>query len=265
MTVNRDNFYKSIVQKRLPAKNASILICGGGGLDKSIFLDLGYTNVTISNLDTRARSSDFAPYSYRHEDVQDLSFSENSYDYVVIHAAVHHASMPHKALLEMYRVAKIGVLAFESRDSFIMKLLIKLNLTQEYEQIAVFYNDCKFGGVNNTDIPNYVYRWTEREIEKTVQSFAPQYKHNFNYDYGSDYPYSASLEKNNSLKMIILVLMKPFYLMFSKIFYKQQNQFAFFISKPASDNNLFPWLERDEHNKNIKFNRSWGESRYKKK
>ncbi len=246
-------------------KDASILVCGGGSLDKDIFLGHGYTNVTISNLDTRAKSSDFAPYIYKHEDAQKLSFQDNSYDYVVIHAAIHHASMPHKVLLEMYRVAKVGVLAFASRDSFVMRLLIKLDLTQEYEHIAVFYNDCKFGGMNNTDIPNYVYRWTEREVEKTIQSFAPQYKHDFSYDYGSAYPCSPSLELNNSMKIIFLAIMKPFYFLFSKIFYKQQNQFAFYISKPLNDDNLFPWLERDEHNKDIRFNKPWGKKRYKKK
>jgi hypothetical protein len=30
-----------------------------------------------------------------------------------------------------------------------------------------------YGGVKNTPIPNYVYLWTEREVTKTISSFAP--------------------------------------------------------------------------------------------
>ena len=37
----------------------------------------------------------------------------------------------------------------------------------------------RFGGQRNTPIPNYVYRWTRREVEKTVLAFAPVAKHRF--------------------------------------------------------------------------------------
>ncbi len=263
MNKHRDNFYFTILPKRIPSKDASILVCGGGILDKEVFASHGYKNVTISNLDTRAKAGDFSPYDYMHEDVQKLSFEDSSFDYVVIHAAIHHVPMPHKTLLEMYRVSKIGVLAFESRDSFTMKLLTKLNLSQEYEHVAVYHSDCKYGGLNNTEIPNYVYRWTEREIIKTIQSYAPQHKHSFKFDYGSAYPCSPELELNNTHKIIFLALAKYFYVVFSKIFYKQQNQFAFFIAKPQNDKYLYPWLKRDPISNRIGFNKVWGQKRYK--
>lgn len=260
---NRDLFYSSVLEKRLVDKNASILICGGGSLDRQTFINLGYSNVTVSNLDTRASVDEFAPYKWDYQDAQSLSYDDDSFDYVVIHAAIHHASMPHKVLLEMYRVSKLGFLAFEARDSFLMKIVTKLNLTQEYEHAAVFYNDCLYGGVNNTEIPNYVYRWTEREIEKTIQSFAPICKHTFLYDYGSAYPCTPQLELKNGLKVAILAFMKPFYLIFSKIFYKQQNQFAFYVSKPLDNSELFPWLLRDSTSGSFKFNKEWASNRYK--
>ena len=260
---NRDLFYSSVLEKRLVDKNASILICGGGSLDRQTFINLGYSNVTVSNLDTRASVDEFAPYKWDYQDAQSLSYDDDTFDYVVIHAAIHHASMPHKVLLEMYRVSKLGFLAFEARDSFLMKIVTKLNLTQEYEHAAVFYNDCLYGGVNNTEIPNYVYRWTEREIEKTIQSFAPICKHTFLYDYGSAYPCTPQLELKNGLKVAILAFMKPFYLIFSKIFYKQQNQFAFYVSKPLDNSELFPWLLRDSTSGSFKFNKEWASNRYK--
>ena len=49
-----------------------------------------------------------------------------------------------------------------------MKLAVKLNLAHQYETQAVFFNDMKTGGLNNKEIPNFVYRWTEREVYKLI-------------------------------------------------------------------------------------------------
>ena len=264
MYKNRDHFYYKILPKRIKSKDASILVCGGGHKDKEVFLANGYKNVTISNIDPRVSENDFLPYQYKHEDFNKLSFKESSYDYVVIRDAIHHSDKPHQTLLELYKVAKIGLLGFESRDSLIIRLLTKMKLSDDYEHIAVFYNDCKYGGVNNTSIPNYVYRWTERELMKTIKSYSPEYMHEFKFDYGSAYPATPSFKKNNLPKLVLLSVAKPFYIIFSKIFYKQQNQFSFFILKPQNDKNLFPWIERDHETKDLTFNKTWGENIYKK-
>ena len=219
----RSLFYKNIVKEMIQSKDASILVCGGGDLDRSVFKKLGFLNVTISNLDTRVGPNDYHPMKWKFENAESLSFSDGTFDYVVIHAAIHHASMPHKVLTEMYRVAKVGVLAFESRDSMLIRLLEKLQLTQTYEHAAVFYNDCKYGGINNSDIPNFVFRWTEREVEKTIQVYKPYYKHKFVYRYGSAYPCTPELEENAKLKEISILLLKPLYWLFKTAFKKQQN------------------------------------------
>ena len=258
----RLSFYKKIILKKIPNKKSTILVCGGDSTDMKVFQESGYSNVTITNLDTREDPKNLKPYKYKYEDAQSLSFNKNTFDYVVIHAAIHHCQMPHKVLLEMYRVARLAVIAFESRDSVLMQFLIKIKVAQEYEHAAVFYSECKYGGVNNTDIPNYIFRWTENEVEKTIKSFAPEFKHQFSYDYSSAFPSTPKLELNNSLKIIILFLMRPFYFVFSKVFYKQQNQFAFFVEKP-SKKNLFPWLKQHEKTNNISFNINWAKSKYK--
>jgi len=260
----RELFYQNNVLKLITNKNSSILVCGGGDLDKNVFERLGYTNVTISNLDTRMTDSGFSPFSWKYENAEALSFPDESFDYVVIHAAIHHASSPHRVLTEMYRTAKIATLSFESRDSLIMQLFEKTKITQTFEHAAVFYNDCSFGGVNNTEIPNYVFRWTEREIEKCIKSFAPYCKQNFIYTYGTAFPSTPELEKNGALKFLILKIAKPFYKIFTKIFPKQQNLFAFYIVKPKIPEDLHPWLTFDHELKMIKFDKLWGESVYKK-
>ena len=99
------------------------------------------------------------------------------------------------ALTELVRVAKKGAIFFESYDSFTMRLLVKLKFTLEYEHAEVFYNDSKYGGVNNTEIPNYVYRWKKREVEKTINSMAPYAQHNFSYSFGYDIPLLSKRQK----------------------------------------------------------------------
>lgn len=256
-------FYKKVVQERIGSPKASVLVCGAGVLDKTVFHELGFEDVTISNLDTRIGPGDYAPFKWKFENAEALSFEDNSFDYVVIHAAIHHASLPHKLLVEMYRVAKIGLLAFESRDSLTMRLLERFDLTQVYEHAAVYYNDCQYGGRNNTDIPNFVYRWTEREVEKTIQTYAPYFRHKYIYAYGTAFPCTPALEAKGAAKKAFLTAVRPLYWLFAKLFPSQQNLFAFYVEKPVSRDALFPWLIYDEKEGKIKFNKAWGDKKYK--
>jgi SAM-dependent methyltransferase len=256
-------FYKKVVEEQIKLKTASILVCGGGVLDKTVFNELGFQDVTITNLDTRIGPDDYAPFKWKFENAESLTYEDASFDYVVIHAAIHHASLPHKLLIEMYRVAKKGVLAFESRDSLTMRVLEYFNMTQIYEHAAVYYNDCQYGGRNNTDIPNFVYRWTEREVEKTIQTYAPYYPHKYVYKYGTAFPCTPELESKGAFKIIFLKITRPLYWLFIKIFENQQNLFAFYVEKPLTNETLFPWLIFDEKEGKIKFNKDWGKKQYK--
>ena len=259
----RYSFYLKVVSEIITDKKSSVLVCGGGEHDKNIFKELKFQNVTISNLDSRMKGNEFEPFKWKYENAENLSFEDNTFDFVVIHAAIHHASSPHRVLTEMYRVAKIGILAFESRDSMIMRILEKFCLTQTYEHAAVYYNGCKYGGVNNTEIPNYIYRWTEREIEKTIQSYAPYLTHRYIYKYGYDFPCTPQIERKGLIKIIFLKIVLPFYVVFSKLFPKQQNLFAFFVEKTDAKYMLFPWLKIDTTTNKITFNQQWGENKYK--
>lgn len=261
MSDQRISFYKNIINKWILDKDASILVVGGGETDRDVFHYLGFKDIVISNLDSRLSGDEFSPYIWSYQKAEDLSFEANHFDYVVVHAALHHCQSPHQALLEMYRVARKGTIAFESRDSLLMKILGKLNLSPTYEHLAVYYNDGKFGGVNNTEVPNYIYRWTEREIEKTISSYAPYAKHNFFYEYSSDEPFSMSVEKKALVKKIIINLLKPLYLVFIRVFPRQQNLFAFKIDKPAPGESIYPWLKYN--NGVMIFNLDWATQIYK--
>ena len=247
-------FYKSCINEFITNKNASILVIGGGMNDKLVLQEIGFIDVTISNIDERLSDSEYSPYKHCFQNAENLSYKDNEIDYVIAHATLHHCSSPHRSLTEMYRVSKKGIVVIESRDSWLMRLLIRFKITPAFETAAICDHNYKYGGVNNTCIPNYIYRWTEYEVEKTIKSYDPQVKHKFWYRYGFDKP-SATKRSKNLSKKIIINLLSPMYRLIIKLFPKQQNLFAFYTNKPVIPDDLQPWIKFD--NGIIRFNESW--------
>lgn len=144
----------------------SVLVVCGGEQDCEVFQSVEFSLVTISNLDERIDGEAYKPYQWSFQDVENLTFEDNSFDIVVVHWGLHHCRSPHQGLLEMYRVCRKGVLLFEPQDTFLTRIGVRLGFGQEYELAAVYDHDYLFGGVRNSEIPNYVYRLNKREIEK---------------------------------------------------------------------------------------------------
>ena len=257
----REVFYRRGLEHHLPDKAASVLVCGGGAADRRVFLAGGFTNVTITNLATGKAADAFGPYGWARENAEALSYEDNAFDFTVIHAAVHHASSPHRVLTELYRVARYGVLVFEARDSFTIRVAERLGLSQRYEHAPVSRRNA--GGVNDTDIPNFIYRWTEREIEKTISSYAPMAKHQITYLYGTAFPASPALERGKKVRFFALRALFPIYRLFVALFPRQQNLFCFFIQKPKFPRDLHPWLETVDGR--LTFRREWGARRWSAK
>lgn len=207
--------------------------------------------MTISNLDDRIQGNEFAPFSWSFQDAEQLSFEDEAFDYVVVHAGLHHCASPHRALLEMYRVARRGVIVFEARDSLLMKFAKMVNAVPSYELDAVQAHDYRWGGVSNSCIPNYVYRWTENEVEKTIASFAPYAPHRIRFFYGLRLPTNRLPFESNRFLGWIPAMIKAGAVMTTKVFKTQGNQFAFYVEKPA-ESTLFPWL-----NSRTEFNRKY--------
>ena len=160
----------------------------------------------------------------------------------------------------MYSVARKGIIFFEARDSFVLQVAAYFNFTVNYEHSAVFYNDMTYGGVKNTSIPNYVYRWTEREVEKTIRSSYPYAEPEIHYRYASDFPRTLELRKNGGGRLLMVKVFWFLFSLFVKIFPKQQNLMACFIKKQELNILLYPWLEYDDGT--IVFNKKWGLTQY---
>ena len=190
--MDRKKFYTEQVLKFIKNKDSQILVLGAGILDKSIFDEIGYRNVTFSNIEnSNEKGLNF------NENIHNIKIDSNAYEYCIAHACIHHSSKPHTAILELYRVCSKGSLIIEANDSLISRLACKFKLSEEYELSAVKKNETK-GGVDNTNIPNYVYRWTEREIIKLLKSYRPDLKHRIFFNYG----YQIKFTKSKILKLL---------------------------------------------------------------
>lgn len=260
-----DKFYESVLSKLLSSGlvtlEMKILVLCGGSRDRDALAFHGFEKVTISNLGDCSEGERYLPFHWSSQDAENLSYPDKSFDFVCVHSGLHHCASPHRALLEMYRVAKVGVLVVEARDSLLMRLGRSLNLTPEYEVEAVVGNKFISGGLRNSQIPNYIYRWTEREVEKTIQTFAPYAKHELKFWYGMHLPTERLQMQRKGASLNLLRLLTPIMWILNLTLPRQLNRFAFFVRKPSLPKELFPWLQGPEGN--LRFNVDWAQSKYR--
>ena len=123
------------------------------------------------------------------------------------------------------------------------------------------WNDYTYGGVKNTEVPNFVYRWTEGEVKKTVASFAPWGRHRFVFFYGLRIPWMRLRALKNKAWLAATILGFPFLKLLTVIFPKQCNSFAFAVLKPQIPSDVLPWIEFKEGVPRI--NKDWVQKRYR--
>jgi hypothetical protein len=109
-----------------------------------------------------------------HLDAENIALPDESYPTVFAHAVLHHCRSPQKALGEMVRVSRKHVFFVEPNDSWALRLLVRLGYSFPYELAAVADNGHVCGGLRNGPIPNYIYRWTERDVKKAISAYHPE-------------------------------------------------------------------------------------------
>jgi SAM-dependent methyltransferase len=163
---------RSLEQRGLINQQDSFLIVFAGDFDQELFNALGYMNCTFSSMDMSTK------LALIEVDATEIPFEANSFDHVFAHAGLHHAIQPHKAICDMYRVARKSVIGFEAQDSFIMRVLAYIGGISTYEWNAIIYSGWERGGADDGLIPNHVYRWNRREAIKLIRSLDPAHKPN---------------------------------------------------------------------------------------
>ncbi len=145
-------------------RSQTVLVLGGEQEDLDILTACGFESIALSNLGPAGLALD----------AESIDLKDDSYTTVFAHAVLHHCRSPHKALGEMLRVAQRTVIFVEPNDSLALRLLVRLGFSFPYELAAVVAHDYVHGGMRDGPIPNYIYRWTGREVEKCAASYQPE-------------------------------------------------------------------------------------------
>lgn len=249
MANERGTFYRRVLERLLEqgvlSRDMSVLVVAGGSADREALRAAGFARVLISNVDKSVAAEQLAPYEWSYQDAEDLTLEDESFDIAIVSAGLHHCRSPHRALLELYRVARVAAIALESRDSSLMRLAVRLGAVDEYELAAVAAHGLQSGGVANTSTPNYVYRWSEREVEKTVASFAPHARHRIHFFREFELP-EALVASDRSTRVAVLRAATPFVSAITRVLPRQANLFAFAIEKPRVPDDLQPWMRLED-------------------
>ncbi|MCE6992733.1 class I SAM-dependent methyltransferase [Dyadobacter sp. CY323] len=140
----------------------------GYGFDANHFFKKGL-EVTASDI-----SGSFLPLSqskglfnqYAIENVEKLTFEDNSFDYVFCKEAYHHFPRPYLGVYEMLRVAREAVILVEPHDpiSKMPLLLAMRNIFDRFDTSLLqkyWRNRYSF-----EEVGNYVFKLSEREMDK---------------------------------------------------------------------------------------------------
>ena len=236
--LDRDFAAATLNSLSLEADTRLLAVCAGTE-DWEMLASLGFSDVVVSNLDEA-----FAPLvpdgRWSYQDAQSLTYGDRSFDWVFVSEGLHHCRSPHRALVEMYRVCREGIVAIESRDSALMRIAVRVGMADAYELAAVTDQGFRTGGLDNTSVPNHVYRWTEAEVVKTLRSFDPTGRPRIEFRYGLRLP---TAEATGRRRRLAGRLAKPALRALCAVFKGQSNQLAVIARRPAE---LYPWLHQVE-------------------
>jgi SAM-dependent methyltransferase len=252
---------KQLIKEQVLESSTHILVVCGGVIDRDTLMRAGLTNCVISNLDSRQNASEFLPLEWASQDAEDLSYPDDEFEFCLVHEGLHHCRSPHTAIREMFRVAKRGLLIIEPVENIFTTLCVRVGIGQEYEHAAVYGNDCRFGGVRNTYIPNYVYRFSASEFRKTFLCLKPEVKLKCAFRFHLVPPWSALLLRKSTVRLISVTIMRPLlsalHRMLPRVF---SNQIVTLVIKPCDSEALQPWLRREGNR--IELNNDWFAERF---
>ena len=258
------DFYEEIVSDLLRTgvlnTDMRVLVVCGGRTDIAVLRRCGFRNVVISNVGAPPKAKDLAPFTFAEQDAERLDYDDGSFDLCVVHSGLHHCHSPHRALLEMYRVSRRGVLLFEPYDNLLTRIGVRLNVGQEYEHASVHCNHGHHGGVGNTSVPNFVYRFTEREIVKAVHCYAPYARHDIRFFHRMRIPWTQLRRRRNQAMYLAVRIAQPALKLIEVCMPRQSNNFAALVLKPELPGELHPWLDQDGDG--IKVKDGWIDQRY---
>jgi len=127
------------------------------------------TDITVDLL-AEAKKIGFID-DYQRENVEAMSFAENQFDFTLCKESYHHFPRPALGLYEMLRVSQKGIVLIEPNDGFSFTRISDLPkmfflLAKALAKFAI--SGKKLNRDTYEPVGNYIFRLTERELEKTA-------------------------------------------------------------------------------------------------
>ena len=234
-----DRFYLDTLTRLLAdgvvAPTDRLLVACGGLVDRDTLLAAGFTDVVITNLDERMDVyNEYAPFAWRHEDAEALTRGRRQ------RRLGRRPPRPPPLRLTASRPRRAAAGRAQGRHR------VRGAATRSSCALACDsgwwrstrsprWRPTRAGGAvcANGPIPNHVYRWTEREVRKTVKSLLPSHEHDIRFAYGLRFPADRlglrRLVHAAEVVAPVVGRMAP----------RQGNEFAFVIRKNVRPQ---PWL-----------------------
>jgi SAM-dependent methyltransferase len=200
--------FLSVLQRHITTRkldpSGSLLVLGASDGDGAILHEAGWSSITLSNFSSSTAMDETSPYLEL--DAEDINLPDESFESVAAYEVLHHCRSPHRALCEMLRVSRRYVFLQEPNDSGFYKLLRRVGLIFPFEIPAVVANGYVAGGVRNSCVPNFIYRWNHSTIYQTALTFHPErtvYVHSYPYWELNHTEYELQLRMNTPIGFLI--------------------------------------------------------------
>lgn len=151
-----------------------LCICAGAGMDVEFLAEAGARVVALdlshgALLAARERSRRHAfSAAFVAADAERLPFAARSFDYCYVHDGLHHLDDPRKAIGELARVARRGVVVTEPADAALTRVAIWLGILAAREEAGNFVirftpesltTHFRIGGFPHTRATRYLMRY----------------------------------------------------------------------------------------------------------
>jgi len=136
-----------------------LVVCCGSGMDSEYLVQAGAEVVAMDISGgclarAQVRANRYAlSYALVRGDADNLPFSDGVFDYGFVHDGLHHLSDPYRALAELARVARRGLILTEPAHASLTTVLVRLRLAAQYEEAG-----------------NYVMRLERHRLESACKS-----------------------------------------------------------------------------------------------
>jgi len=139
----------------IPRDSKILILCASDGLEGTALADLGWTNVTVSDLSQNAADTAVLRDPRLKAMVlnaEDSGLAHDAYDIVFIQDGLHHLQRPVQGFTEMLRIASRAAVFMDPHQSLIGRLI---GTKWEIHGDAI----------------NYVFRWSKRLVQDVASSY----------------------------------------------------------------------------------------------